>query len=268
LGIGIGTPGLIDTLNGVVLRAVNLSWQDLPLGPVLSERVGLPVYLANDSQVTALAEHVFGDCEDAGNLVVIKFGRGVGSGIVLNHVLYQGEGFGAGEIGHWQVVDNGLPCRCGNHGCLETVASSSAMVAQAQERLRAGAASSMSQFAPRPEDLTFDVLLRAYREGDALALDLGLQAARALGAAIAAMVSVLNVRHILLAGDVAGLGADWLANVRQAMRRRALSALVDQAEIGLSCLGANHVLLGASALLLTHALGLGFDRYPAFARVE
>ena len=100
----MGTPGVIDTRTGTIRWAVNLDWQDLPLGQLLSERTGLPVYVANDSQAAALAEYAFGDHGPrVANQVVIKVGKGVGAGIILGGRLYQGDGFGAGEIGHLGV---------------------------------------------------------------------------------------------------------------------------------------------------------------------
>ena len=110
LGIGIGTAGLIDTTIGTVLEAVNLDWHGLPLGALLQARTGLPVYVANDSQATALAEHVFGGPR-AANLVVVKVGDGIGAGLILGGRLFQGDGFGAGEIGHTTVRPDGDACR-------------------------------------------------------------------------------------------------------------------------------------------------------------
>ena len=98
LGIGIGTPGLINTQQRVVRNAVNLDWHDLPLGRLLDERYEMPVHIANDSQAAALAEFTFGDSRNIPNLIVIKLGRGTGAGIVLNSQLYHGDGFGAGEL--------------------------------------------------------------------------------------------------------------------------------------------------------------------------
>jgi hypothetical protein len=110
LGVGIGTPGLMDTERGIVRNAVNLDWVDLELGRLLEERYNLPVYIANDCQVAALAEFTYGSGERASNLVLIRLGRGVGAGIVLNQRMYAGDGFGAGEIGHVKVVENGDLC--------------------------------------------------------------------------------------------------------------------------------------------------------------
>src|SRR3954451_4835060 len=137
LGVGIGAPGLVDSRAGVVRWAVNLGWSDLPLGSMVAERFGMPVVVANDSQAAAVAESTFGNWPWPQNLIVVRVGRGIGAGIILGGQLYQGDGSGAGEIGHsiFGPVDTGddaVRCRCGRVGCLETVAGMEAMVKAAQ----------------------------------------------------------------------------------------------------------------------------------------
>jgi predicted NBD/HSP70 family sugar kinase len=117
LGIGIGTPGLVDAREGIVRRAVNLDWQDLPMRDLLQTRYNLPIYVSNDSHAAALGEYAFGQKREIANLIVIKVGRGTSAGIVLNGRLHYGDGSGAGEIGHVRVVENGKPCLCGQRGC-------------------------------------------------------------------------------------------------------------------------------------------------------
>ena len=138
LGIGIGTSGLVDTSTGTVRWAVHLDWRDLHLGARVSDRTGLPVYVANDSQAAALAEWTFGRHAPDRGMIVIKVGNGIGAGIIIDDRLYQGDGFGAGEIGHVSVVDNDLRCRCGRTGCLETVASLRAVQARIREAASGG----------------------------------------------------------------------------------------------------------------------------------
>ena len=161
LGIGVGTPGIVDAATGTIRWAVNLDWQDLPLGEILRERYDVPVQVANDSRAAALAIQLFdrpradgrpGDPDAAPgtpgaaaepatgtaptarpNLVAIKVGRGIGAGVVLGGELFHGDGFGAGEIGHTTVEVDGAECRCGRFGCLETVASSRAILRRATE---------------------------------------------------------------------------------------------------------------------------------------
>ncbi len=256
LGIGIGTPGLMDPVNGVVRRAVNLDWNDLPLRSLLQERYGLPVYVANDSQVGALAEHTFGEITDVENLVVVKVENGIGAGIVLGGRLFYGDAFGAGEIGHITVVENGQQCRCGNPGCLETVASGRAIVQRAQAVARSSSDSLLHQFAASPEEITMSTVCQASQAGDEAVRQIIGEAGHYLGTVIASLVSVLNIRHILVTGSVMCFGPGWIDAIKQEMSERCLTTLADETEIGFSSIGEDIVILGASALVLTYELGL------------
>lgn len=257
LGIGIGAPGLIDTQQGLVRRAVNLDWQDLPLAQLVQSRYRLPVYLGNDSQLAALAQFVFGGAPAASNLVVLKIGQGLGAGIVLNGQLFQGDGFGAGEIGHTIAVENGLPCRCGNRGCLETVASTRAMV----ERARSLAPEfPQSTLAAAPAAITTGTLTGAFLAGDALARRVVLDAARYLGAAAANLVGALNVQRIIISGTAAAFGPAFAEAIEQELPGRALPALARETHVEVAALVPDNVILGASALLLMRELGLDLIR--------
>jgi N-acetylglucosamine repressor len=258
LGIGVGTPGLVDTRTGTIRWAVNLDWQDLPLGGLLHERYGLPSNVANDSQAAALAEYTFGDGRRDPNLITIKVGRGIGAGLVLNGSLFQGDGFGAGEIGHVAVVDDGAACRCGRFGCLETVASSRA-IAQRAEGLARDLGTPLARVATGDE-LTMDDLVRAWLDGDAAARQAALEAARYLGQAVAGLIGTLNVGRIVLDGPVTGFGDEWLAAVADEARRRSLTLLSGDTQIEFGRLSENVVVLGASALLITRELGLSLAR--------
>ena len=135
-GIGVGAPGLMNPVKGLVRRSVNLDWRNLHLRDLLEERYKLPCYIANDCQAAALGEYTFGENNHTTDMAVVKVGRGLGSGIIMNGALFFGQGYGAGEIGHLVVVEDGEVCACGNRGCLETTASTRAIVKQAQEIAR------------------------------------------------------------------------------------------------------------------------------------
>ncbi len=259
LGIGIGTPGLVDTTNGVVLRAVNLDWRDLPLGNLLWERYGLPVYVANDSQLAALAQYMFGGRQYGANLVVVKLGHGVGAGIVLDGALFQGDGYGAGEIGHLSVVEGGQQCRCGNFGCLETLVSAPALKARARTLADQHPESLLNSIDPA-HDLDTEAINSAFQEGDVAARQLVFEGGRHLGVAVANLVGTLNVRHVVLMGEPACFGAPLLEVARQEMLRRSLPPLAQGTVIELVEMNPNVVILGASALLLMHELGLSLTR--------
>ncbi|GAB4581662.1 MAG: ROK family transcriptional regulator [Anaerolineales bacterium] len=254
LGLAIGTPGLIDTTRGFVQYAVNMDWRDVPLGDWLKARYNVPVHLANDSQLAALAEAQFGDCQPNASLVAIKFGRGIGAGIVMNGQLYQGDGFGAGEIGHLRVAENGLTCRCGNTGCLETIATSRAVLTRIKEELPAHPASALAALPSAELDLL--QVRQACLAGETWVVDIMHQAGRALGKVIGFLIGMLNIQNIILSGDMTHLGDCWLNTVRQSARESTLTALADATQIKLSCLTQNEVIQGASALLLARELGI------------
>jgi predicted NBD/HSP70 family sugar kinase len=190
------------------------------------------------------------------NLVVIKVGHGIGAGIVLNGQIFHGETFGAGEIGHVAVVDNGERCRCGNVGCLETVASAREIVSQARTLAAHDPDSCLHQFASSPEEITIETICRAMEAGDEQVQQMICRAGRYLGIAAANVVGLLSVRRIVIAGSVACLGQVFLDAIRQEMARRALAILANDAEIDLSSIDSDIVILGASALVLNRELGL------------
>ena len=256
LGIGIGTPGLMDARRGVVRDAVNLDWHNLPLGDLLEERYELPVYIANDSQVAALAECTFGDSENVSNLILIKVGRGTGGGIVLNRQLYYGDGFGAGEIGHVTVVEDGELCRCGHYGCLETVTSNRAIVKRAQAIAKKDPHSTLYRLVATPEEINTDIVLQAFEAGDEALQPVIAEAGHYLGVAVANLVGALNVQRVVIAGSVARFGQALLEPTVQEVRRRSLAALANETRIEITSLGPDIVILGAAALLLTYELGL------------
>lgn len=260
LGIGIGTPGLVDTPDGVVLRAVNLEWRDLPLGRFLQDRYKLPVYVANDSQLAALAQYMFGPVQHDGNLIVIKSGHGIGAGLVLNGHIFQGDGFGAGEIGHIMVVENGELCRCGNYGCLETLVSTPAICRRAQNLACAHPDSLLNHPDGAAGEMTLDRVARAVRAGDAAAQQLVGELGRYLGSAVAQLVGILSVRHIALVGDLTVFGEPLAQVVRAEMLRCALPQLAQATEVELLGRHPDIVIRGAAALLLARELGLNLTR--------
>jgi predicted NBD/HSP70 family sugar kinase len=246
LGIGIGTPGLVDSPTGTIRRAVNLDWRDLPLGAIVGERYGVPVNVANDSQAAALAEYTYAGGARVPNLIAIRVGRGVGAGLVLRGALFQGDGSGAGEIGHVVVADDGELCRCGRTGCLETMAGMRAI-----ERDATAAAG-------RPIDIR--ALRRALDANEPWAAPIVDRAATPLGHAIAGLIGALDIQRIVLLGPVTELGERWLATVRREAATRALAPLADDVEISIGAFTTNVVVRGASALLVARELGLSLVR--------
>jgi len=248
VGIGVGAPGLINTRDGVVLQAVNLDWQNVPLGHLLQQRYNLPVSVMNDSQATAIGEFVYGDHGSDSNLIVVNVRRGIGAGILINGRIFQGDGGAAGEIGHVLAQENGLLCRCGRRGCLETVASAQAML------LRAQSLSTPNEF------LTLDELETKFFEGNAIARQAVLEAGRYLGTSLGSLVGTLNIKKIVLTGDITCFGQPWLDSVQQAMVQAALGRMVQETELRSGKLDYAACILGAAAHLLLDGYSLLFKR--------
>jgi N-acetylglucosamine repressor len=240
LGIGIGAPGLVDTTVGTVVEAVKRDWRNLPLGELVAGAFQVPVYVANDSQAAALAEHVFTDTRGA-NLIVIKVGQGIGAGIVLNGELFGGDRFGAGEIGHTVVDPDGEVCRCGRRGCLETTASARSVLTSLALR--------------RGRPVSMDEAIDDFERGDGDVRTTVLDAGTCLGAAVAGLIGTLHVRRIVLAGTMAAFGEPWLQAVADAASSRSLASLARDTTFELGRID-DIVVLGASALLMTRELGL------------
>jgi predicted NBD/HSP70 family sugar kinase len=240
LGIGVGTPGIVDS-TGTIRWAVSLDWQDLPLAQILTDRHGLPTVVANDSRAAAFATYLFKGDERPPNLVVIKVGRGIGAGLILRDQLFGGDGEAAGEIGHVVVDPDGDACHCGRFGCLETVASAPSVIRASGER-------------------SLEALAKRAVEGDDQALGVVRAAGRALGGAIAHLVGALDIRHITVVGTATTLGEPWLEAIRQEAASRSLAPTGQETTIEDGGTGEDVTLLGACALLLTRELGLTVHR--------
>jgi glucokinase-like ROK family protein len=263
LGLGIGTPGLIDFRSGSQVHwAVNLDWLEMPLRELLELRYGLPVHVLNDSQAAAMGEYFFGASRNSGNLVVIKCEEGLGAGIVLQGQLLRGDHFGAGEIGHLVFSDDGRPCRCGNTGCLETTASSSAIVRAARSMALVDPHSALHVLAKRGEGLDMPSIRDAYADGDAGVCDVVHAAARDLGLAIATLVATLNAHHIVISGSITQLGEHFLQAVRHEVMSRSLAALARETRVEFSTLASDITSLGAAGVLLHQELGIWPLRRP------
>ncbi len=242
LGIGIGTPGLINPRDGIVHQALNLGWNDLHLQELLAQRYRAPTYVANDSHLAALGEYTFGAFESSRNLIVIKIGQGVGAGMVINGQLLLGDGYGAGEIGHVVVAEDGPRCHCANRGCLDAIASTRAIVARG------------SQILNRPA--TWEAIMEAACGGHQEIQGLVRDAGKYLGVACAYLIGAFNIHHILLAGRISDFGGVILDEARRAAAGRALPSMAAETNIDFATLGRDIVILGSSAMILKNELGV------------
>jgi N-acetylglucosamine repressor len=257
LGIGIGAPGLVDASEGVLQQSVNLNWRYIPFRNLLQKRYDLPVYMANDSQVGALAVYTFGDRRENGlPLVVINASWGVGAGIIIDGQLLHGSPVGAGEIGHTTVVPNGELCACGNHGCLETIASSRSIIRRVKTLAENNPHSSFNELVSDLDQIDMETVFQALEAGNEDVRQVIFEAGQALGIAAANLVGVLGSCQILIRGSVAHFGQLLLEPMRDEMDRRTLPALARVSELGIADVGPDIVIQGATALILHNELGV------------
>jgi len=241
VGIGVGTPGLVNTREGVVINAVNLEWQDLPLSQLLKKKYKLPVLIVNDSQAAAIGEFVYGsDHAPDENLIVVNVIHGIGAGILINGRLFQGDGGGAGEIGHVVVQGNGELCRCGQRGCLETVSSARAVVQQ----MKMG---------------SLEEVFSAFQESNSKAKIVIENAGHYLGASLANLIGTLNIQRIVLTGDMTRFGEEWMRAVSTSMQTGAFFRMAKDTKLEIGKLDYRACILGASAFLLLDDYSLLFN---------
>jgi glucokinase len=213
--VGVGVPGRVDRATGTVSLAVNLGWEQLPLGRRLGERLDRPVRVENDVRAAAAGLHdraVLGDLED---LAYLSIGTGISAGVVLDGRLHRGPRGMAGEIGH-VVLDPGGPlCPCGLRGCFETLASGPAVARQAEAALHGGRRSSLAGHRP----LTAIDVFEHAAAGDPLAHELVETVGGWVARAVHELVMAFDVRRVALGGGVAAAGQTFLAPIDRGLDR-------------------------------------------------
>ncbi|MGX6606746.1 ROK family transcriptional regulator [Micromonosporaceae bacterium Da 78-11] len=237
LGIGVGVPGPLDRRSWTVVTGANLpQWAGIHLLEELRRRLPHEVHLDNDANVGALAQVTWGEHQTVANLTFVKIGTGIGCGLIIGGAPFTGHVGITGEIGHTTVDSHGPVCACGNRGCLETLASTSAMI----ERL------ARTETPPA----TTDDIIRDARRGDPATLRVIEDAGLAVGRALADMANLINPAVIVVGGPLAELGEVFLDPIRRGLVRNALPVVGETTSIVMSPLGELAEVLGAAALVL------------------
>jgi glucokinase len=222
-GVGIGSPGLIDSAEGIVRLAVNLNWDDVPLAAEVAQRVGgkIPVYVENDANVNALGEGLFGSAAGSKHFVLFTIGSGLGSGVVSHGRIVTGATWIAADLGHYAIdPDHGRQCVCGNVGCAETVVSGPGLVAVTRSMLAGDLSSEASELRDVGE-LTPDIIEAAARRNDPIARGAIAMMSTWLGEIAAVAAAVINPDIIVIGGGFGMAAFDLLAaDTEREMYRR------------------------------------------------
>jgi glucokinase len=250
-GVGVSVPGPADPDRGIVTTPPNLpGWHDVPIAQELSQRTGLPVWIENDANAAALAEHRLGAGHGAKHLVLLTLGTGIGGGLVLDGRLYHGASGGAGEIGHMQLVEDGPLCGCGRRGCLEALASGRALGARAQDIVTREPDGILARLVREGGEADARALEKAADAGDASAAAAIDQAGRYLGAGLTNIVDVFNPELVVVGGGLRRLGERYLGVAIEVMRAEAYPQHAADVRIVEAELGDEAPAIGAAIIAL------------------
>ena len=247
-GACLAVAGLILSQENKVIFSPNLhAVEGIPLKDELEPRIGVPLTVENDANAAAWGEFRFGARRDVDHLVLVTLGTGVGGGVISHDVLLRGAQGSGGELGHVTIHATGPRCACGNRGCLEALASGTAISRRARELASEMPGSALGRLAVERKILGEDVTKLA-REGDELALSVLEEAGRWLGIGLAGFVNIFNPEVIAVGGGVMAAGELILESTREEVRLRARPPSRDLVEIMEATLGPESGVLGAAAL--------------------
>lgn len=248
VGACVGLPGVVEPLLGLAFSCPNLrTWEGFPLGPQVAELAGLPVLVERDASLAVLGEAWQGAARGASHAICFTLGTGVGAGILVDGRLFHGAWGGAGEIGHMIVARDGPRCSCGNRGCLEALASASAIAREGRHAADRAADSALWTLADGHRDaITAEVIFKAAAQGDATAQRVVDTATEYLGLGVASVVNVFNPEVVVLGGGMAAAGEQILRPVRQVVQLRAREPLAARVRVELAQLGMQAGMLGGA----------------------
>lgn len=256
VGIGFGVPGLIYMEEGKIRESPNLpDWNDYPLRDAIERKLGTRVFLENDANAAALGEKWMGLGRKVDSLAILTLGTGVGGGVVQNGRIWHGTLGMAGELGHITITPDGPHCGCGNHGCLEALASATAIVRMAREAIRADRSAVLARAAGNGK-LTSEIVYLKAVEGDEAARDIFITVGRALGIALSDLVNTFNFPLYVISGGVAAAWKLFAPVMLAEVERRSFVYRAGGTRVARSELGDDAGLYGAAYLPL-QALGVG-----------
>ena len=255
-GVGIGSPGPLDTKTGVVILTPNLGWVNMPLRDRVADSLKLPTVLDNDANCAIFGEWWRGAARGVDDVIGLTIGTGIGGGIVLGGKIYHGASDVAGEIGHMTIDANGRLCKCGNQGCLEAYASGPAIAARAVEGIEAGVETSLPQYvAGDLSRITAQVVYEAAHDGDPYALDVVRDTAKLLGAGVASLVNIFNPSVVVICGGVTLAGDKLFGPLTTEVHRRAFKPAWEVCRILPGALTGTAGVYGAAAVFMQRTWG-------------
>jgi glucokinase len=248
--VGFGIPCLIDQRTGTALIGINTPLADIAFADVMTERLGLPVFVDNDGNAAAIAEHRAGAARGASEAVVLTIGTGIGGGLILHGQPYRGAFGAAGELGHIVIDFNGPKCQgnCPNHGCVEAFASGTALAREARRLAAERPESGLARAQRAGRELAGPLVTELAHDGDRAAIEAIELIGSRLGIAIGSLVNIFNPQVVVIGGGVIAAGELLMAPVRAVVAERTLPAVRQGLRIVAARFGVEAGMIGAAAL--------------------
>ncbi|MBL4937710.1 ROK family protein [Clostridium sp. YIM B02515] len=244
--IGIGSPGPLDAKEGIIITTPNLPFRNFQLVKPLVEKFNIPTYLDNDANVAAIGEYMLGAGKGTTNMIYMTVSTGVGGGAILDGKVYRGGTSNALEIGHMTIVPDGPKCNCGNYGCIEALASGTAIARQAREALENGEETSLKNY----EKVTSYEVYKEAEKGDKVAIEILDRSFNYLGIAVANTITSFDPEMFVIGGGVSQMGSVLFDKVKEVVNKRCFKAMSEFCEIVPAGLGTDAGVMGAVALAL------------------
>jgi glucokinase len=248
--VGLGIPCTIDRMRGVAITAVNLPIRNMPIRDQMKKRLEMPVFIDNDANVAALAEHRFGAARGTRDAVMLTIGTGVGGGVIIDGELYRGSSGAASEPGHMVIDFDGPPCQgnCPNRGCLETFASGTALAREGREAAEREPDSALGRALAEAGRIEGKTVTDAANDGDPTAVAVVEEAGRRLGAGLSSLANIFEPEVIVLGGGVAKVVGELMVGpAREELRARALPPM-NEVPVKMAELGPEAGMIGAAEM--------------------
>jgi len=247
--VGMGIPATIDHDKGLAVSAVNLPIEDLPIRDLVVERTGLPTFVDNDANVAALAEQLFGAARGADNAVMLTIGTGIGGGLILGSEIYRGSTGAGAELGHVAIQMDGPGCQgnCPNRGCVEALASGTALGREALAAAESKPESALGKLLAKGEQVDGKTATIAAQEGDETAIEVFELIGGRLGVALASFANIFEPEVIVIGGGVIAAGDLLLGPARRELEARALRPM-NRTPVVAAELGEDAGMIGAAAM--------------------
>lgn len=247
--VGLGIPATIDHDRGIAISAVNLPLDNLPIRELVGERTGLPVFVDNDANVAALAEHLRGAARDAENAVMLTVGTGIGGGLILDGEVYRGASGAGAELGHTVIEIDGPKCQgnCPGRGCVETLASGTAVGREGRAAAERDPDSVLGRMLADGRQIDGKAVTEAALSGDADARAVFELIGRRLGVALTSFANIFEPEVIVIGGGVIGAGDLLLEPARHELEERALPPM-NRTPVVAAELGSDAGMIGAAAM--------------------